>query len=47
MVGTRALIFKMDVPYNKTISWVLRFDLVVLNLAFDLLDENSNLGHIF
>jgi hypothetical protein len=47
MEGTRALTFHMNIPCNKTFSWVQKFVLVTLTMVLDLFIENFNLGYIF
>jgi hypothetical protein len=43
MVSTRALIFHMSIPCDKTFLWVSKF----FTLVLDLLIENCNLGYVF
>jgi hypothetical protein len=48
MVSTKAFIFYMSVPCDKTFLWILRIvDPVILTLVCDLLIENFDLGYIF
>ena len=48
MVNTRALIFHMFVPYDKTFSMGTKlFDLLTLILNLDLLFKNFNISHNF
>jgi hypothetical protein len=44
-VGTRAFIFHMSIPCEKTFPWVSTF--LTLTLMFDHLIENFNLVYIF
>jgi hypothetical protein len=45
LVGTKALIFHMSVPCDKTFVSTKTFD--IATLMFDLLVKNLNLGYIF
>jgi hypothetical protein len=54
MIGTRALIFHMNVSCNKTFPWVLKYLTLwpwcltyLVTLMFDLLNENFDLSYIF
>jgi hypothetical protein len=47
MVSTRALIFHMSIPCDKTFPLVEKNDLNTSTLVFDILIENINLGYIF
>jgi hypothetical protein len=47
-VSTRALIFHMSIPCDKSFPWVFKiFDLVTLTFVFYLLIENFNFGFNF